>query len=183
MVHHVAADNTIPQADATQLQTQFDATTRQEEERSNDVSIPEFQPDAPTVQQVDKDASATTFNVALQNVENEIPQDWLPHTSIHVLEKVTEVEQNQFETHEGVHEISLAAIPQPSFVEHDVVHSHNDSDIVVTDLEQIAPLDNQSVSHTTKSNASNETEVEIMNDNTVRVTPPQHREVHISKNV
>jgi len=73
-------------------------------------------------------------------------------------------------------------------IEHDVVHGNIASDIVVTDMEQTAPLplDTQTVAHATKTTANDDTYVEIMNDNTmlpVRITPAKHREVQISKNV
>jgi hypothetical protein len=81
-VNNVTADSTILQADNIQLQTQPDATSEQEEERSVDVSTLEFQADAHTVQQTDKEPSAITFTI--QNVEEEIQQERLPRSSIHV---------------------------------------------------------------------------------------------------
>lgn len=81
-VNNVTADSTILQADNIQLQTQPDATSEQEEERSVDVSTLEFQADAHTVQQTDKEPSAITFTI--QNVEEEIQQERLPRSSIRV---------------------------------------------------------------------------------------------------
>jgi len=83
-----------------------------------------------------------------------------------------ERDQTQLETQEDVHE-TLAAVLSPAFVEHDVVHGNVASAIVVTDMEQTAPLplDAQIVAYTTDT---------IMNDyamQPVRVTPAQHREV------
>jgi len=64
-------------------------------------------------------------------------------------------------------------------IEHDVVHGNIASNIAITDMEHTAPLplDTQTVAHTTKTTANDDTYVEIMNDNTmqpVRVTPTKH---------
>jgi len=113
------------------------------------------------------------------------------------LEKVTAVEhvnvqhkereQTQLETQEDVHE-TLAAVPPPAFAEHDAVHGNIAPDIVVTDMEQTAPLplDTKTMAHTIDTNANDDTDVEIKNDNIMqplRVTPAQHRQVQISKNI
>lgn len=89
----------------------------------------------------------------------------LPSTSIHVLEKVTAVEHVNVQ-HKVMEQTQLGA--------REDVHETLDSDIVVTDMEQTAPLplDTQTVAYTTYDN--------IMQP--VRVTPTQHREVHISRN-
>jgi len=161
VINDVAADNTIPHPDAIQLLSQSGATAGQEEERPIDVSTPEFQVEEHTVQQTDKEPLAVTFEV--QNVEDEIHKERLPSTSVHVLEEITE-------TQEDSHDVNTVAIPQPPFID-------------VRELERNAQT--QTRTNITTKNVSNETEVQIMHDNIapVRVFPAQHQDVQVSKNV
>jgi len=107
VVNNDAADSTIPQPDAIPLQIQYDATIGQKEEVV-DVSIPISQVDAHSNLQTDKEPSTMTFTY--QNVDEEIHQEQLPSTSVHVLEEITE-------TQEENEDVDTTAIPQSPFID------------------------------------------------------------------
>ena len=177
VIQHAASDGQVPQVDLTHDQTQDDTTTRQEENHSNDESIPNINVDARIVQQANKEFSV--LNIEFQTVEEDIPKTRLQRTSFHVLEEATAVAQievhsqevEQTQTQEDVQDIFIAA------EEHDVLQGNNEAEITVTNREQFAPsrpLDN------TGSIASDEINVATLNESG-RVIHAHQREVHISK--
>lgn len=51
-------------------------------------------------QPIDNDVTAATFTIELQNDVDIIPKDWLPSTSIHVLEKSSDEAHVDVKSHE-----------------------------------------------------------------------------------
>lgn len=94
-----------------------------------------------------------------QNVDEEIPQQRLPSTSVHVLEEITE-------TQEVNADVDTVAIPQSPYI-----------DVMV--LEHITDM------QTSPSNTEGELRDETIVDNTthVHVAPIQHQEIQVSNNV
>jgi hypothetical protein len=167
VIQHVVSNSPVSQVDVTQVQNKADTTTKQEENHSTDESIPDINADACTVQQANKDNSI--FSIEFQNVEADIPQAWLPRTSVHVLEKVAAVVPVEMQSQE-VEQTQTQDDDQETFIaaeEHDDVQGNNDAEITVTDREQAAPsmpLDNQEVVYNTEAIASVEINVATLNE-------------------
>jgi len=155
VVNSDAADSSIPQADAAPLQIQSVPTAEDNEQRTNDVPIPVVETAS---QQVHHDNDNSALPLIIPVVAEAITQERLPGTSIHVLEKISEPAD--------AHEDDSTAATQPSF-----------SDVM--------ELEAQTQTNTTKSEDSENTNVEIMQDPSapVRVATVQPQEIPVSKNV